>query len=135
MKHRQPVFRILIAFSLCAFLILLWIRSYWAIDTLSYHDGSPSSLSISSDHGTLSVQRSTRVTASDRTLRYWHGHDPIETDPNGQGIGGFHHYSASSGSWTYSAPTWIIAGAMALYVAHLLRRRRQANDEEQTLVR
>src|SRR5947208_9819493 len=108
MNRLANVLRVALPAVILAVVVVLWVRSYWTVDTLTYHGESPSSVSISTEHGIVRVERSSITSGSDRVLRYWHGRDPIESDPNGEGIGGFHHYVAKSGSWTFSAPLWLV---------------------------
>jgi hypothetical protein len=128
MKRSNRSLRVVIALVLSAATLLLWVRSHWATDTLTYHGQSPSSLSVSANRGVLRLERSMLTTASDRTLRFWHGRDPIEADPRGEGVAGFHHYRADSGSWTTSVPLWLVAALFGLYALSRARRRRRMLD-------
>src|SRR2546423_13454750 len=98
-------------FGVCLLLVVFWIRSYWTIDALTYVGSGRGAFSILTDKGTLRVERSNLVLSFGRHLSFWHGRDPIYSNPSGEAaFAGFEWYRVPrDGSWSASAPVWFPA--------------------------
>jgi hypothetical protein len=131
MSYRMSRWTAVTCFGICLLLVVFWIRSYSTIDTITYFGSGPGAYSIQTDKGTLRVERSNLVVASDRHLRFWHGRDPIYSNPSGESsFAGFEWYRVPrDGSWSVSAPVWFPGAVLLGAALFTVRARKTASGE------